>query len=251
MVQKIALESNFILGNHSFRDYNLLRTRKKLHAQIHSVVPTLFCAAGFLAPESKADILTFIDTDGSLSIAAEGSRADIPFGPVGDDDLLGGILDGPGVGIDYSTFERVDAAFLIPANSVSPAEVETFLTEPNDASATGPTQTEIYLVVSPASECSFCVQPQNGVIYPIANILYTDGTTDMIQFEWNAPVEPIVAPEPSPAFLLLTVCGLILIAPMPRWARDCTPGWARREGRLFRHLDRVRRACRAMHGNGD
>ncbi len=156
----------------------------------------------------RADVFTIqlVNENHSASIISTSSR-----NPGGS-----GILFGPGPGIEYLTSSLrcfVGCLFGDPSNDDRVADL---LTLENPGSPSSPTQTELYLPFqfgdfTPVGGCSAfwpaCVPAQNGVVYPLGNISYTDGTTDSFYFEW------IMMPEPSGLVLMGTVAiGICMLA---------------------------------------
>jgi hypothetical protein len=148
---------------------------------------------------AKSDIIWAIqDVNGVLSAQVSGnidSRILSGPGPIGG----GGIIAGPGPGIDYAGFSHFNNLFGSPIDPFDAVYIPILL---NEAS---PVQTEIFTFVQdlfPSTCAQFvispCIPTQNGTVYPVADILYTDGSVDHVTFTW------LVTPEPNSLLFLIT-----------------------------------------------
>jgi len=158
---------------------------------------------------ANADVLTILQVDNTASVITSSQRFWSP----------GGDLVGPGPGIGYAGNSCVPNPFTgctsfvfgEPGNEFDVTDL-LFLENGVSNGSNYPTTTEVIAFTNNSTlpnKCSdnpFCVSAENGIVYPVLDIHYTDGTTDSIFFEW------IVTPEPTSALLFGTVVVGVLMA---------------------------------------
>jgi hypothetical protein len=151
---------------------------------------------------ARAGLLTVLAIDNSVSVVTASSRFEVY--PT----AFGGFLYGP-TGAAYSKIDRFSNLFSAPGNDF---ETDTILLEANLTPIHAVTEVNVSPILfgdlAPygCSQLSFCTPTENGVVYPVADIYYTDGSVDNIAFEW------VVTPEPASVLLVGTALAGVLLA---------------------------------------
>jgi hypothetical protein len=183
----------------------------------------VLCASMLLlCPFANADMITLVNTDGVLSVETIGTRAANSPLVIHSDGFIGYNLDGPGPNITYQSISCL--APITGCTAVTLSDTGVNFGDPTGADDF----TNILIFFHPhagldnhaISEMTFmagpfppfhcatspvCVMAQNNVVYPVVDLLYTNGEVDRLNFQW------VVTPEPGNLVLVGTIAILAAI----------------------------------------